>query len=100
MSPLNIQSAVNEYHDHSSTVLFTWDAPDDSSRIDYYQYQVINGTGIVDFNYTSNVSVIIPGISYNENVTFSVLAGNCIGESTTLLEIINIGRNLNASLCE
>ena len=88
MSPLNLQSVVNEYHDHSSSVLFTWDAPIINSRVDYYQYQVVNETS----SNTSNTSVIISGVPYNKNVTFSVLAGNCVGESATVMETINIGR--------
>lgn len=92
MSPLIAQSVVDKYHDYSSTVLFTWNAPQDNSRVDYYQYQVVNGTKIIVASNTSNTSVIISGVPYNQNVTFSVLAGNCIGESATVMETINIGR--------
>lgn len=95
MSPINVQSAVDEYQDYSSAVLLAWDVPDDNSRVDYYQYQVVNATesGIVTYN-TSNTSVIISGVPYNKNVTFSVLAANCVGESATVLETVNIGRQL------
>ena len=89
MSPLNVQSVVDEYHNNFSSILFSWDAPEDNSRVDYYQYEVVNGTSIN----TSNTSAIISGVPYNENVTFLVLAGNCIGQSTTVLETINVGRS-------
>ena len=92
MSPLIAQSVVDKYDDYSSTVLFTWNAPQDNSRVDYYQYQVVNGTKIIVASNTSNSSVIISGVPYNQNVTFLVLAGNCIGESATVMETINIGR--------
>ena len=89
MSPLNVQSGVDEYHNNFSRVFFSWDAPEDNSRVDYYQYQVVNGTSIN----TSNTSAIISGVPYNENITFWVLAGNCIGQSATALETINVGRS-------
>ena len=93
MTPLNIQSVVDEYLDYYSTVLFTWNAPEDNSRVDYYQYYVVYGTTITASN-TSNTSAIISGVPYNENITFSLLAGNCVGESATVFEIIEIGRHL------
>ena len=89
-SPLNLQSVVDEYHDHFSTVLFTWDAPNDDSRVDYYDYRVVNETSTVAYN-TSNTSVLIFGLVYNKKVTFSVLAGNCIGESAPQMKIVDIG---------
>ena len=91
MSPLNIQNIVDEYHSYFSTVLFTWNAPEDNSRVDYYQYtyQVVDGS--VSASNTSNTSVAISGVPYNKNVNFSILAGNCIGESATVLESVNIG---------
>ena len=92
MSPLNLKSVVETYHNHFSTVLFTWDAPDDSSRVDYYQYQVLNKSNMIDVYNTSNNSALIPGIVYNKNVTFLVLAGNCIGQSTIQMKTVNIGR--------
>lgn len=91
MYPLNVQSVVDEYHDYSSTVLFTWNGPQENSRVDYYQYQVINGTEVIDASNTSNTSAILSRIPYNENITFSILARNCIGESATVMETINIG---------
>ena len=91
MSPQNIQSFVDMYHDYSSAVLITWDMPEDDSRVDYYQYLVIRGnTTIVAIN-ISNTSVAISAVPYNENITFSVLAGNCVGESAEESEMINIG---------
>ena len=51
--------------------------------------------GSVSAGNTSNTSVAISGVPYNKNVTFSVLAGNCIGESATALETVNIGSKLN-----
>ena len=93
MSPLNIQNTVDEYHSYSSTVLFTWNAPEDNSHVDYYQYTYQWDDGSVGANTsnTSNTSVAISGVPYNKNITFSVLAGNCIGESATVVETVNIG---------
>ena len=96
MTPLNIQSVVDEYLDYFSTVLFIWNAPEDNSRIDYYQYYVVYGTTIITVSNTSNTSVTISGVPYNENITFSLLAGNCVGESATVFEIVDIGRKSNA----
>ena len=95
MSPLNIQNIVDEYHSYFSTVLFTWNAPEDNSRVDHYQYtyQVVDGS--VSTSNTSNTSLAISGVPYNKNVTFSILAGNCIGESISVLETVNIGTVVN-----
>ena len=94
MSPLNIQYIVDEYHSYFSTVLFTWNSPGDNSHVDYYQYMYQGVDGSVSASNTSNTSVVISGVLYNKNITFSVLAGNCIGESTTVLETVNIGNKL------
>ena len=94
MSPFNIQSVVDEYHDRFSTILFTWNAPDDS-RVDYYQYQVFSESNLIVVYNTSNNSAVISGILYNKNVTFLVLAGNCIGQSTPQMKTVNIGRLYN-----
>ena len=91
MSPLNIQNIVDEYHSYFSTVLFTWNSPEDNSHVDYYQYTYQEVDESVSASNTSNTSVAISGVPYNKNVTFSVLAGNCIGESATVLETVNIG---------
>ena len=50
--------------------------------------------GSVSASNTSNTSLAISGVPYNKNVTFSVLAGNCIGESAMALETVNIGNKL------
>ena len=91
-SPLNLQFVVDEYHGHLSTVYFTWDAPNDGSRVDYYQYQLINGTRITYYN-TSNTTATISGIPYNNNITFLLHSFNCLGVSSPLVEIIHIGRS-------
>ena len=96
MSPLNIRNIVDEYHSYFSTVLFTWNAPEDNSHVDYYQYtyQWDDGSVGANTNNTSNTSVAISGVPYNKNVTFSVLAGNCIGESVSVLATVNLGSKL------
>ena len=94
MSPLNIRNIVDEYHSYFSTVLFTRNAPEDNSHVDYYQYTYQVDDGSVYSANTSNTSVAISGVPYNKNVTFSILAGNCIGESATVLETVNIGSKL------
>ena len=91
-SPLNLQFVVDEYHDHLATVYFTWDPPNDGSRVDYYQYQLIDGTSVTYYN-TSNTTATISGIPYNKNVTFLLLSFNCLGISSPLVEIIHIGRS-------
>ena len=93
MPPLNLKSVVETYHNHFSTVLFTWDAPDASLRVDYYQYQILSESNMISVYNTSNNSALIPEIVYNKNVTFLVLAGNCIGQSTTQMKTVNISRS-------
>ena len=83
---------MDEYHEHISTVYFTWDAPNDGSRVDYYQYQLIDATSVTYYN-TSNTTATISGIPYNNNVTFSILSLNCVGVSSPIIETIHIGRS-------
>jgi hypothetical protein len=80
---------VEEYHDHNSIVRFTWEAPRDDSRVDYYQYQLINGRSYI----TSNTTATISGIAYKNNITFLLLSFNCVGVSSPLIEIIHIGKS-------
>ena len=82
---------MDVYHDYSSTVLFTWNAPNDNSRVDYYQYEVENGTNSLTYN-TSNTSAILTEIDYNKNVTFSVFSLNCIGKSSPLIQVLHVGK--------
>ena len=90
-SPLNLQFIVDEYYDHVSRGHFTWDAPNDDSRVDYYQYQLfMNGTSVTTCN-TSNTTATISGIAYNSNFTFLLLSQNCVGMSSPLFETIHIG---------
>ena len=93
MPPLNLEGVVETYHNRFSTVLFTWDAPDDSSRVDYYQYQIFSESNGINVYNTSNNSALVPEIVYNKNVTFLVLAGNCIGQSTMQMKTVNISRS-------
>lgn len=78
-APLNLQIAVNKFHNHFSTVIFTWDAPNDNSLVDNYQYQLTSETGVIASSNTSNTSATVSGIPYNKNLTFLVHAINCIG---------------------
>ena len=91
--PVNLQFIVDEYYDHFSTVRLGWDAPNDDSRVDCYQYQLINGTSITIYN-TSYTSVTIPGVVYNKNITFLLHSRNCVGTSSPVIETIHIGRSI------
>jgi hypothetical protein len=89
-SPTDLQSVMNGYHEYFTTVLFTWDAPNDNSRVDYYQYEVENGTNSLTYN-TSNTTALLSEIHYNKTITFSVFSLNCIGKSSPVIQIIRIG---------
>lgn len=86
-----MQLIVKEYHNRFSTVLFTWDAPNDASRINYYQYQLANETTVITYN-TTNTSVAVSRIPYNKNITFSLVAVNCVGSSDEIREVVNVGK--------
>ena len=90
-APTSLQSIVDVYHAYYSTVLFTWGAPNDNSRIDYYQYEIENGTNSLVYN-TSNTTAILPEIDYNKNATFSVFSLNCIGKSSPLIQVLRVGK--------
>ena len=91
IAPLNLQSMVDKYHSHFSSILFTWNTPSDNSRIDYYQYQLVKEMDSFTYN-TTNTSAVLPDIPYNKNVTFSITAVNCVGSSAPLRQTITIGR--------
>ena len=89
--PTNLRSVVDVYHNYFSTVRFIWDAPNDNSRVNYYEYQVENETNSLMYN-TSNTTAILSEIFYNKNITFLVFSLNCIGKSSPLIQMIHIGK--------
>ena len=89
-SPMNLVITVDWYYDNYSTIMISWDSPDDSYLIDYYQYR-LEGDPLITHN-TTNASLLLSGIPYNENITFALAAVNCIGKGSPIIYIFNIGK--------
>ena len=86
-----ILQIVEENHAYFSSILFTWEVPDDNSRIEYYQFQLMDETTVITHNTTTNTSATVSGIPYNKNVTLLLLAHNCIGNSTPVIKTRFVG---------
>lgn len=69
---------------NNSNVKFSWESP--TSKIDYYQYWFhltsFNESMIV--HNTSDTTVTLYDIPFNENFTFTLTVYNCIGESESV----------------
>ena len=88
---------VQEYQRISSTVEISWDPPDplnNDPQVDYYHYELMDRLNelVMTVDNTSNTSAILEDILYNNNLTFSLSAVNCVGRSSPITYHINIGK--------
>ena len=100
--PQELRSRVLEYDNNYSTVTVevTWNPPGNDSRVEYYVYQVIDSLQLEGVNAslyeanTTNTTVILSGIMYDNNISFILLANNYCeaGNSAPTTLIINIGK--------
>ena len=94
-NPTNISSMVQEYQRISSTVEISWDPPlNNDPQVDYYHYELMDRLNelVMTVDNTSNTSAILEDIPYNNNLTFSLSAVNCVGRSSPITYHINIGK--------
>ena len=90
-SPLhNISIQSVQHHSNYSTVVVMWEPASNDSRVDFYQYQLINSLTEVRVSNTTNTTAILSCVPYNVNISFVISAYNCerAGEQSTLLIII------------
>ena len=87
-SPTNLVYTVSD----PNTVTLSWNHPTYSTRVDYYEYsfQLSSSYEIVATHNTTNNSVILVGVPYNDNFTFTVTANNCVGQGipTSITDVI------------
>ena len=80
-----------EYYTNSSTVEVTWEPPSNDSRVDFYQYQLIDNLTEVIVSNTTNTTAVLSGIPDNVNMSFVISAYNCDRPGQQAALIINIG---------
>ena len=91
--PQNLSIRSVEHHSNYSTVVVMWELASNDSRVDFYQYQLINSLTEVRVSNTTNTTAILSGVPYNVNISadmsFVISAYNCerAGEQATLLII-------------
>ena len=104
-SPQNLTARVTEYHNFSVDIEISWNPPLSSNpQVSYFEiyYQQpyvndnfsnsnLNGTEVIVYN-TSNTSATIHDVTYNYNMSVTLSAHNCIGESAPAIYNFNIGR--------
>ena len=73
------------------TAEVTWKQPSNDSRVDFYQYQLIDNLTEVIVSNTTNTIAVLSGIPYNVNMSFVISAHNCVGASQQVVLSINIG---------
>ena len=74
-----------------STIEVMWEPPSNDSRVDFYQYQLIDNLTEVIVSNTTNTTAVLSGIPYNVNLSFVISAHNCVGASQQVVLNINIG---------
>ena len=79
-----------EHHSNYSTVVVMWEPASNDSRVDFYQYQLINSLTEVRVSNTTNTTAILSGVPYNVNISFVISAYNCERESEQATLIINV----------
>ena len=91
--PQNLSIGSVEHHSNYSTVVVMWEPASNDSRVDFYQYQLINSLTEVRVSNTTNTTAILSGVPYNVNILFVISAYNCerASEQSTLI-INSIGK--------
>ena len=89
--PQNLSSRILEYYINYCTAEVAWEPPSNDSRVDFYQYQVIDNLTEVIVSNTTNTTAVLSGIPYNVNMSFVISAHNCVGASQQVVLSINIG---------
>ena len=89
-SPKKIAYRIVTYEANSSTVEVTWEPPSNDSRVDFYQYQLIDNLTEVIVSNTTNTTAVLSGIPYNVNSSVIISAYAVICKRSSSLEILVI----------
>ena len=96
--PQNLSIGSVEHHSNYSTVVVMWEPASNDSRVDFYQYQLINSLTEVRVSNTTNTTAILSGVPYNVNISFVIFAYNCERESEQATLIINVAGKYDIQL--
>ena len=91
--PQALRSRVLESGTDYSTIEVTWEPPGNDSRVDFYQYQVVDSSEGASVSYqanTTNTTAIL--FCYGINISFVLIANNCEGTSAPVTYAIYIGK--------
>ena len=75
-----------------------WEPASNDSRVDFYQYQLINSLTKVGVSNTTNTAAILSGVPYNVNISFVISAYNCERESEQATLLISIAGKYDIQL--
>ncbi len=80
LPPSTVQYTVLLYKQEHVDIIVEWQYPPDGPRVDRYTLSVINGTdeALTDISEDTSTQLALP---YNQNLTLSVTASNCVGTS-------------------
>ena len=94
--PSSPQALINRVLDNNSSVVeVMWEPPSNDSRVDFYHYQVVGAGAIALYQgdtINTTVTLILPDILYDINITFILSANNCEGRSLPVRFVVNIGK--------
>ena len=94
-APQNLIIIKKELSTNFSTITFLWDSGAHNEQIDYYNIEMIWLSKTIDSFNTSNTSASISEVPYNENITVTLTAHNCIGASPQNVLNFVIGKSHN-----
>ncbi len=80
LPPSTVQYTALLYRQEHVDIVVEWQYPPDGPRVDRYTLSVSNGTDevLTDISEDTTTQLTLP---YNQNLTLSVTASNCIGTS-------------------
>ncbi len=80
LPPTTLQYSVLLYRQEHVDIVVEWQYPPDGPRVDKYTLSVTNGTDelLTVISEDTTTQLTIP---YNQNLTLSVTASNCVGTS-------------------
>ena len=98
--PQDLRIRSVEHHSNYTTIVVMWEPASRSndSRVDFYQYQLINSLTEVRVSNTTNTTAILSGVPYNVNISFVISAYNCERESKQATLLVSIAGKYDIQL--
>ena len=100
--PRDFAIMSKEYHENFSSVTLVWRRPGDQFQVlvDYYQLIVQTGALNITFTYNNTETMAVASmLPYDSNITLSLKAHNCIGESAAVTIDYSSGKQIKHHSC-